>query len=55
MEQRLTASDITSVFTPNRVEHYRVIPLKLALRQLELKLTQVNTALLCGWLFDAER
>ncbi|CAM9376932.1 unnamed protein product [Ascophyllum nodosum] len=45
MEQRLTASDITSVFTPNRVEHYRVIPLKLALRQLELKLTQTRACL----------
>lgn len=46
MEQRLKPKEITSLLTPNRVEHYRVVPLKLALKQLELKLSQVGTAAL---------
>lgn len=42
MEHGLRARESTSLFTPNRIEHYRVVPLKLALKQLELKLSQVS-------------
>lgn len=42
MDQRLKPNATTSLFTPNRAEHYRVVPLKLALKQLELKLSQVR-------------
>ena len=45
MEQGLTPSETTSFFAPSRIEHYRVVPLKLALKQLELKLSQVNESL----------
>ena len=43
MEHGLRAKESTSPFTPNRVEHYRVVPLKLALKQLELKLSQASS------------
>lgn len=42
MEQGLQPSETTSFFAPSRIEHYRVVPLKLALKQLELKLSQVS-------------
>eukprot|EP00904_Undaria_pinnatifida_P005987 jgi/Undpi1/2518/HiC_scaffold_13.g05897.m1 len=45
MEHGLRAKESTSPFTPNRVEHYRVVPLKLALKQLELKLSQTRDCL----------
>lgn len=42
MEQGLKPSETTTFFAPSRIEHYRVVPLKLALNQLELKLSQVR-------------
>lgn len=42
MEQGLKTDDSDPLFTPNKIEHYRVVPLKLALNQLELKLSQVS-------------
>lgn len=46
MEQGLKPSETTSFFAPSRIEHYRVVPLKLALNQLELKLSQVKSSFL---------
>ncbi|CAM9631480.1 unnamed protein product [Pylaiella littoralis] len=43
MEQGLQPSETTSFFAPSRIEHYRVVPLKLALKQLELKLSQASS------------
>ncbi|CAM9782580.1 unnamed protein product, partial [Ectocarpus fasciculatus] len=45
MEQGLKPSETTSFFAPSRIEHYRLVPLKLALKQLELKLSQVSAYL----------
>lgn len=45
MEQGLKPSETTSFFAPSRIEHYRLVPLKLALKQLELKLSQVSACL----------
>lgn len=42
IEQGLKPSETTTFFAPSRIEHYRVVPLKLALNQLELKLSQVS-------------
>ena len=44
MEHGLRTREPTSLFTPNRIEHYRVVPLKLALKQLELKLSQASSS-----------
>ncbi|CAM9735136.1 unnamed protein product, partial [Ectocarpus sp. 8 AP-2014] len=45
MEQGLKPSETTSFFAPSRIEHYRLVPLKLALKQLELKLSQTRACL----------
>eukprot|EP00903_Cladosiphon_okamuranus_P018958 g17435.t1 len=45
MEQGLQPSETTSFFAPSKIEHYRVVPLKLALKQLELKLSQTRMCL----------